>query len=53
MSGMFYNIYNNSTFNNNLSSWCVQSVTSYGAFNIGSVLSAANLPPFGTSTNCN
>ena len=43
----------NSTFNNNLSSWCVQSVTAYTGFNTQSVLSGANLPPFGTSTNCN
>jgi len=40
----------NNTFNNNSpSNWCVQSVTSYGGFNN----SGANLPPFGTSTNCN
>jgi len=50
---MAYMFYNNSAFNNNLSSWCVQSVTAYTGFNTQSVLSGANLPPFGTSTNCN
>jgi len=42
-----------SAFNGDLSSWCVQLVTSYANFNTQSALSAANFPPFGTSTNCN
>jgi len=49
MGHMFYN----STFNGNISGWCVQSVTAYTNFNTQSVLSGANLPPFGTTTNCN
>ena len=53
VTNMAYMFYNNSAFNNNLSSWCVQSVTAYTGFNTQSVLSGANLPPFGTSTNCN
>jgi len=52
-TNMVYMFYKNSAFNNNLSSWCVQSVTAYTGFNTQSALSPANLPPFGSNTNCN
>jgi len=53
VTNMRYMFKGTSAFNGDLSSWCVQLVTSYANFNTQSALSAANFPPFGTSTNCN
>ena len=53
VTNMHTMFHNSTLFNNDISTWCVVSVTSYSNFNAGSALSAANLPPFGTSTNCN
>ena len=50
MSHMFFN---NKSFNQDLTGWCVENVSNYVNFDgESSILSAINLPPFGTSNNC-